>query len=115
VLRELGLPVPSTWAGLPLQEAKGLEFAWFQQSGRSGVFDLRSPPHVWKYWIDLRTRKEGVFDIAADPMERDDLLEQIDGPQLSHWRLQAVANATNEHGLGDREGVDHRTAPRVGR
>ncbi|HYL87554.1 MAG TPA: sulfatase-like hydrolase/transferase [Burkholderiales bacterium] len=62
LLTELGIPRPSTWRGTPLQEPATPEFSYFQERWEIGLFDLREPGKLWKYWVDNRTGAQYAFD-----------------------------------------------------
>lgn len=87
ILRELGMPIPSTWAGRALQSEADRDYIYFQQGPKVGLFDLREPGAVWKYWLDLSTREEFAFDLATDPAESNNAVQAGALAYKSRWRL----------------------------
>ena len=94
LLEELGLPRPATWQGEPLQKPFTRDFVDFRERWEIGVFDLRDPQALWKYWFDSRTGAEYAFNLAVDPREN---VNVIGGVPLEHkraWRRQVLEGAT---------------------
>jgi glucan phosphoethanolaminetransferase (alkaline phosphatase superfamily) len=89
ILRELKLPVPSSWRGVPLQSASDEQVIHFQQFDEIGLVDARDPKRLWKYWLRTSDAQEFLFDIATDPAEMQNLVEHQDAPKalLNEWRL----------------------------
>ena len=94
LLAELGLPVPATWQGRALQQAAPAPFVEFQERWEIGLFDLRDPHKLWKYWFDMRSGAEYAFDIAADPHERFNLIGRVPTPLAADWRSRVLASAS---------------------
>jgi glucan phosphoethanolaminetransferase (alkaline phosphatase superfamily) len=94
LLAELGLPVPATWQGRALQQAAAAPFVEFQERWEIGLFDLRDPHKLWKYWFDMRSGAEYAFDIAADPHERFNLIGRVPTPLAADWRSRVLASAS---------------------
>jgi predicted AlkP superfamily pyrophosphatase or phosphodiesterase len=93
LLQELGLPRPATWQGKPLQKPLARDFVHFRERWEGGVFDLRDPRALWKYWFDSRSGAEYAFDLAVDPREN---VNAIGGAPLEHkraWRRQILEGA----------------------
>lgn len=74
ILRELHIPIPSSWAGLPLQETEDSDFSYFQELDEIGLIDKRNPKHLWKYWINISDSTEYLFDLTRDPDEAHNLI-----------------------------------------
>jgi arylsulfatase A-like enzyme len=90
ILEELAIPRPATWIGVPLQSPQGPEFTYFQEKLDAGVFDLRDPAHIWKYFINTRSGKEVAFDISKDPRESVDRLATVSPRFVSEWRAKVL-------------------------
>jgi len=90
ILHELGMAVPATWSGVPLGEADKRGFIFFQMQPAFGVYDLRTPGKVWKYWSNARTSEEFAFDVSADPAESHNLIKQVPPALLQSWRAQIL-------------------------
>lgn len=90
ILRELGMPVPRTWSGVPMQVAQGKPFTYFQERTRVGMFDHREPAAVWKYWTNSATGAEHAFELVSDPSEKVNAVTRIGQGQLQEWRRQVL-------------------------
>jgi len=95
ILSELGLPIPTTWVGLPLQEPDRPEFSFFQEHAFAGLIDHRDSAHVWKYWIDRNSGEDHVFELSTDPHENHDLRDEIPRAQLTALRARARAETSS--------------------
>jgi glucan phosphoethanolaminetransferase (alkaline phosphatase superfamily) len=93
LLQELGLPRPATWQGEPLQKPLARDFIHFRERWESGVFDLRDPRALWKYWFDSRTGAEYAFDLAVDPHENVNVIGAAPLEDKRAWRRQILAGA----------------------
>jgi len=94
LLAELNLPPPATWQGQALQQAATVPFVEFQERWEIGLFDLRDPEKLWKYWFDMRNGTEYAFDIAVDPRERFNAISRVPASLASDWRSQVLASAS---------------------
>jgi len=94
LLAELGMPCPETWQGRALQQAAAVPFVEFQERWESGVFDLRDPRQLWKYWFDMRSGAEYAFDIAADPRERFNAIARVPASLAGEWRSRVLTSAS---------------------
>jgi glucan phosphoethanolaminetransferase (alkaline phosphatase superfamily) len=94
LLAELGLPLPQTWQGRALQQAATAPFVEFQERWEIGLFDLRDPHKLWKYWFDMRSGAEYAFDIAADARERVNAIDRVPSSLASEWRAHVLARAS---------------------
>jgi len=94
LLAELGLPVPSTWQGRALQQVASAPFVEFQERWEIGLFDLRDPQRLWKYWFDMRSGAEYAFDITADPRERTNAISGVPASLAGEWRSHVFASAS---------------------
>jgi glucan phosphoethanolaminetransferase (alkaline phosphatase superfamily) len=86
ILRQLGLPIPQSWAGVPLQQDRQAEFTYFQMVPFLGLYDHRDPQHRWKFWVNTRTGVEFAFDLSQDPNESDNRALHIAAPRKALWR-----------------------------
>lgn len=93
ILDELDMPRPSNWRGRPLQLSTAPRLIHFQQSSLIGLYDLRPAGQSMKYWKDLSSGNEYVFDITADPLERNNLLDQTSATDLRLWRREVMASS----------------------
>lgn len=91
LLAELGMPRPDTWQGAPLQESVSRDFLYFQEMWEAGLFDLRDPGNLWKYWTNLKTGQEYAFNLTRDPQERFNAIGEASAEQKRDWRLQLLA------------------------
>jgi glucan phosphoethanolaminetransferase (alkaline phosphatase superfamily) len=94
LLAELGLPLPQTWQGRALQQAATVPFVEFQERWEIGLFDLRDPHKLWKYWFDMRSGAEYAFDIAADARERFNAIDRVPASLAGEWRSHVLASAS---------------------
>lgn len=93
ILRELAIPVPSTWVGRPLQEPRDRGVIYFQQGRRVGFYTLRESAGEWKFWMDLSSQREFAFDLLHDPKEAANIVERVPAELAAAWRLQLLKQA----------------------
>lgn len=98
ILLELGLPIPQSWAGEPLQHPMQRGFSFFQQGEEVGLYDLRSPDSVWKYWRDLAAGTEHAYRLDQDPREEHDLGSDVPSTLRKEWLLQLLPSTTSASG-----------------
>src|SRR5262245_9689641 len=91
LLAELGMPRPATWQGTPLQQRVARDFLYFQELWEVGLYDLRDPRNLWKYWVNLKTGEEYAFNLSLDPGERSNAIGQTSREQERDWRRQLLA------------------------
>ncbi len=94
VLYELGLPVPETWAGLPLQDAGRHPVLFFQQGQQLGLFDLRDPERTMKVWRNTPADDLQVAEVAGDNALRPVAPGTLATSLLADWELK-LAPAAN--------------------
>lgn len=104
ILSELGMPIPATWSGTPMQNPESRPFTYFQERTRVGVFDHRTPGVAWKYWINSATGKEFVFDVVGDPGETRNVAPQSASRHLKDWRAQVLPGLSVQVLPYDRQG-----------
>ena len=90
LLAELGMPRPATWQGSALQEPARREFLPFQERWEAGVYDLRDPRKLWKYWLNLKSGEEYAFDLTEDPGEQVNLIGKLAEEQKRELQRQVV-------------------------
>jgi glucan phosphoethanolaminetransferase (alkaline phosphatase superfamily) len=91
LLAEASIPLPATWKGKPLQQPAARNFLYFQERWEAGVFDLRDPANLWKYWTNLKTGEEFAFNLSLDPQERLNAIGQASLQQKRAWRAEVLA------------------------
>ncbi len=104
ILHELGMPIPGTYRGQPLQLHDDRSYLFFQQDRMTGLYDMTSPDRLWKYWRDWRTGQEYVFDVARDPSESVNLKDHLPDALILDWRRN-VAGSLSAAGSGN-EAID---------
>lgn len=87
ILEELAMPAPGSWKGIPLQKMplSPRRTIHFQQRALAGLYDISDPARTVKYWRDLDTGQEFVFDLNEDREERKNLADR-GWSSLSQWR-----------------------------
>jgi glucan phosphoethanolaminetransferase (alkaline phosphatase superfamily) len=91
ILRELQIPIPASWHGVPLQDAKESDFSYFQQLDEIGLIDKRDPQRLWKYWIKISNASEYLFELKSDPNEEQNLIAEpnvVTKELVNEWRLK---------------------------
>jgi glucan phosphoethanolaminetransferase (alkaline phosphatase superfamily) len=97
ILTELGMPLPSTWVGVPLQDAAVPEFTYFQQGHVAGLLDHRHAEAPWKYSVDSRSGREQAFNLRTDKKAMNDVIASVPSGLKYQWRqryLQTLAGGT---------------------
>ena len=94
ILRELDLPVPTSWSGSALQDGIHRSFSFFQQGPEVGLFDLSEHHTLWKYWRDVRSGKEEAYRIDLDPSEQNNLIDSVLAEQRSIWLRETLPPTT---------------------
>jgi glucan phosphoethanolaminetransferase (alkaline phosphatase superfamily) len=93
ILAELGMPPPATWKGAALQDPVSRDFLPFQERWEMGLYDLRDPRTVWKYWINIKTGAEYAFDLTADPAEHLNAIGKLSPQHKRELRLQVLSRS----------------------
>jgi len=104
ILQALGMPVPETWQGTPLQTVKADRVTFFQEGFATGLYDTAAPGSVYKYWRDWHAQQEHVFRIDTDPDEQRDLVTRVGAVQLARWRRLVLGNVA----AGGIDAFEHR-------
>ncbi len=94
ILRELGMPSPSTWSGVPMQIPLAERTTYFQQGLEFGLVEERSPNFYWKYWFNKETGREFAYNLEIDPLERDNRIGTLPRGERFRWFRQVGANLT---------------------
>ena len=85
IARELGLPVPVSWVGEPLQDPLSRDFTFFQQGQEVGLIDHRGTFGAWKFWVHVRTGESFAFHLGTDPTEDCNLIEEVSDSLKHDW------------------------------
>jgi arylsulfatase A-like enzyme len=88
ILRELHVPQPISWVGVPLESNQNLDVSFFTEHAFHGLIDHRDPAHVWKYSTDQQSGEEAVFDLSLDPHEDRDIRDQVPPARLADWKTR---------------------------
>ncbi|MFZ6873359.1 sulfatase-like hydrolase/transferase [Undibacterium sp. Di27W] len=86
ILTELGINIPKTWTGQALQEDSKTSNTFFRQAGDKGLVDSSKSPVIWKYWMNINTGKEYVYQLDKDPQELKNLASEIPSAQKRLWQ-----------------------------
>jgi arylsulfatase A-like enzyme len=86
ILRELGIPAPSSWVGRPLQLNQNLDISFFTEHAYHGLIDHRDPKNEMKYTVDQASGAERVFNLSVDPHEDHDLYGEVPAARLKDWK-----------------------------
>jgi hypothetical protein len=86
ILRELGIPQPSSWVGRPLQLSQNVDISFFTEHAFHGLIDHRDPSNQWKYSVDQDSGAEQVFNLSVDPHEDHDLHAEVPEARLKDWQ-----------------------------
>lgn len=90
LLARLRMRIPSTWSGRPLQQAPNRSFVRFQQGARVGLFDLRSPGRIWKYFLDIATGEEFAVDATDSVDESRNRIAEVPADLRNEWKRQVM-------------------------
>lgn len=90
LLEELGLPIPSSWSGRPLQLGRLDDFAYFQQGRLIGLLDRRDGSNQWKYWEDGRDGSAFAFNLSSDPSESRNAISTVPDALKREWQLKIL-------------------------
>jgi glucan phosphoethanolaminetransferase (alkaline phosphatase superfamily) len=90
ILAELGIPRPATWSGMPLQAPVHRDFIQFEEGPLVGLLDTRDARNPWKYWEDRIDGKASAFNLARDPHESRNAVEEVPAQLRRDWRRELV-------------------------
>lgn len=108
IMRELGLPAPHTWLGVPLQTLQRRGPVYFQQVTEAGIYIDEGEKGLFKYWRNFANDEEFVFDMERDPNEQHNLVNTVAPARLAGWRVQ-VAHGGLQVGTGARTSKENQT------
>ena len=87
ILEQLGIQVPRTWSGIPLQNrASGNRHVFFQQKGEFGLIESKDASSIWKFRVDASSGKEFAYDLVADPAETSNRATEVAAEIKVAWR-----------------------------
>ena len=97
VLSHLGMPIPPTWSGSPLQSraASSEHQIFFQQNAEFGLVERKQDGRTWKYWMDAQSGQEFAFELERDPLETKNLAAEIDSADRKRWRTALLPLEVN--------------------
>jgi arylsulfatase A-like enzyme len=90
ILREFGMDVPATWAGVPLQDADSREYTYFQEGKDTGLIDQHDPRNLWKYWRNDKNKTQYGFNLMADAQEQFNAVHTIPPAHLGRLQWQLI-------------------------
>lgn len=90
VLKELEIPAPSTWQGIPLQLPEQDRLIYFQQKALSGFYFKNEQGDVIKYWHDFKNNIDAAFNMSDYPANLTNLAPTIPPRDLAEWRLRVA-------------------------
>lgn len=90
ILGELGVPAPQTWTGVALQHGLHRTSIPFEQGNEAGLLLTAGAYRGYKYWIDLDTQREHVFDLTTDPGEQHNLATRVPLDIRRSWRWKTL-------------------------
>ena len=85
IAQELGIAIPATWRGNPLQERPNRTLSFFQHNTEAGLIDHSNTSKPIKFSIDMRTGESGAYDLAEDPFEFNDVMDRLPAERISEW------------------------------
>lgn len=86
ILYELGLTIPTTWQGVPIQIEERPRVLYFQQTHLIGLLDGRRSDKSYKHWHDRASGKDFTFDLVSDPTEKREISDEIPTAIRQEWR-----------------------------
>ncbi len=90
ILFAMGMNIPTSWQGIPIQAEVGTQrarsFMFFQMGAEFGLFDYRDAAVTWKYWQNVKTGREYVFNLSSDGFERNNLQWNVPIELKDQWR-----------------------------
>jgi len=94
ILAELGIPIPMTWTGLPLQRASteslGKRKLYFQQGVEFGMVEINLAESRWKYWVNSKTGDEYANELLSDPDEQRNRISELSESVRTGWRRELI-------------------------
>lgn len=99
ILADFGMARPATWAGIPLQDSDTREYTYFQEGNDVGLIDHRDRLNVWKYWTNVKSRKQFAFNLTTDAKEHFNSTDSLPPNYLRNLRLQLMQLRSVANGL----------------
>jgi glucan phosphoethanolaminetransferase (alkaline phosphatase superfamily) len=93
ILRDLDMPIPATWRGMPLQDSGVNRTIYFQQGAHAGLYSLVDETYLWKYSRNWDDGREWAVDLASITDETVDQSDKLPPALLKHWRQQIIGTA----------------------
>lgn len=103
IAHDLGLAIPPTWSGAPLQAALNRTTLYFQQANWIGLYDASVETEILKFVRDLRSKTDAVFNLTVDPGEERSLIDELEPGRVAGLRAGALAPASASRGRGEQE------------
>ncbi len=94
VLRALGMPIPSSWEGQPLQDTPRGRIVYFQQAQYIGLVDARTHGRLYKHWRDVGKGELFTFELLADPGETRNVHAEIPDALTSEWQRLLLSRSS---------------------
>jgi len=91
ILESLGLPIPETWIGRPIQTVPPVQWSeHYVPDFREKIAVIRHDERsTIKYFFDRTTGQESTFDLREDPLERSDITQRLARSELEEMRQRA--------------------------
>lgn len=86
ILNEFNINRPQSWTGTPIQNDSKTSFTYFEMAPYIGLYDQRDATVLWKYWRNIYTDEEFVYDLNKDPKEQNNLTFQVSLKLKKQWR-----------------------------
>jgi glucan phosphoethanolaminetransferase (alkaline phosphatase superfamily) len=95
ILSEFNINRPESWVGSPIQEHVKTAFSYFEMAPFKGLYDRRDDKVLWKYWRNIHTDEEFVYDLSKDPKEQRNLSLQVSTELKAEWRKLTATGKTD--------------------
>lgn len=95
LLHELGIPIPLTWEGHPVQNADGPKIVYFQQAHAIGLTDARTDGKIYKHWNDIKRGEIFTFELLSDPEENHNLTNTIPESLRQEWQRLLLSRSAS--------------------
>ncbi|EED34430.1 sulfatase domain protein [Luminiphilus syltensis NOR5-1B] len=93
ILQEVGLEEPRSWQGLSLSHLYERDFSYFQQGNNIGLFDFRDNDNIWKFWLDVNSSEEYIFNISKNVDETQNQSHNISKNLKLTWMTKVASSA----------------------
>lgn len=99
ILHELKFVIPNTWQGRPLQVSGKLgaesrqtddKLAFYRWPPYTGLYDFSDSKRLLKYWINLNTGEEYLYEITSDPNEKNNLAFDVSYKSLKKIWIEKI-------------------------